>query len=149
MNYQQNIIFDGNEKDRILKGYLTEYKECCNSYRHIYTTIWASAAAFFALSAAIITLGVRINNSSLFFVQKIGIIPILFWWIGIFRHMDKYGDSRKDRQKELEEIIQKYFIHINFKHARGFETRGITVTKSVNCFIAIISIYWLGLIMFF
>lgn len=133
---------DDKEREMIFKGYLKEYEECCNSYRHIYTTIWASAVAFFALSSALMTVFASKYND-IYISLFVSIVPFLFWFYAIFLPMDSYGDTRKDRQREIEELLEEFIPKLKMEHARNFKKNKlstISVTwsiKSIGCLMTI------------
>jgi len=90
-----------------LKGYIEEYKQCGDSYRHIYQTIWAAGTVMVALAGALFALSAK-------FVETTGAweynhltlgacgVPFLAWYFCVFRRMDYYGDLRAERMGEIE-----------------------------------------------
>jgi hypothetical protein len=84
-----------------LEVLLTEYTECATSYRHTYATIWQAGGILGAAAAAILAF-----SSS--WVQLFAPVPILAWYLALFLPMDAYGQLRRRRLQQLEEIIGRH-----------------------------------------
>lgn len=105
------------------QAYITEYEQCMESYRHTYETIWQAGAIFSAISAGIIAFTSNSGNgitgiSPL--VQVLAPIPVLFWFHGIYRPMNRYGELRNDRLTELEELLSDGVPGLQMSHYRNF-----------------------------
>lgn len=109
-----NINSTENKKE-LANIYLKEYSECMQSYRHTYQTIWQAGSFFIAVTAALITYATYINNITLKFIS---FIPYIFWWLGIFTPMDRYGKIRFYRLVKLENIINSLIPKLNINHFR-------------------------------
>jgi hypothetical protein len=96
------------------QGYLTEYEQCLESYRHTYETIWQASALFAAISAGIIAFG----NTQI--PSIVGPLPIIFWYLGIFRPMNRYGELRNDRLAELERRLSEAVPGLDMRAVRSF-----------------------------
>jgi hypothetical protein len=105
---------------QVFEGYMHEYDQCCESYRHTYTTIWAAGGLFGLISGALVGLGTK-DGSLPALIQVLAPAPLLFWYIGIFRPMDRYGEWRSERAKEIEAVLQKALPDLKMKHYRRFE----------------------------
>jgi hypothetical protein len=103
-------------QSQVFEGYLTEYKECTESYRHTYATIWQAGGLFTAISGGIIALWGTRSTSIPLITWVLGPLPILFWYQGIFRPMDRYGEARRKRLKQLEEKMALLVPGLNMKH---------------------------------
>lgn len=97
---------------------ITEYEQCMESYRHTYETIWQASALFSAISAAIVAFGDRIGS----FSDLIAPLPVIFWYVGIFRPMNRYGEARNDRLVEIEESLSRAIPGLDMRHYRRFST---------------------------
>ncbi|GAC1617832.1 MAG: hypothetical protein NVS4B7_10160 [Ktedonobacteraceae bacterium] len=107
------------------KAYIVEYEQCMDSYRHTYATIWQAGAIFSAISAAIVaftsSVGGGVGSSGIPpFIQVLAPIPVLFWYHGIFRPMNRYGELRSDRLVELENILNSNVPDLQMNHYRQF-----------------------------
>ncbi len=102
-------------KKELANIYLKEYSECMQSYRHTYQTIWQAGSFFIAMTAALIAYATYTSNLTL---KLIAFIPYIFWWIGIFTPMDRYGKIRFYRLVKLEKIINSLIPRLNLNHFR-------------------------------
>lgn len=92
------------------KAYLTEYQECVDSYRHTYTTIWQAGALFSAISAAIVAFaGPK-------WIQMLAPLPFIFWYLGIFTPMDRYGELRSERLAKIEQLLNHAVPGLGMDH---------------------------------
>lgn len=126
------------------EGYLVEYHECIDSYRHTYTTIWQAGAIFAAISAAVVafskgsgTPGVSANIAP--WIQVLAPIPFLFWWWGIFVPMNRYGEQRNDRLVEIEQLLSTATSGLKMFHVKGFSEG----RKKESIFWRILTLKWL------
>jgi hypothetical protein len=108
-------------KDRLLDTYVLEYQQCCDSYRHTYTTIWAAGGLFGAASGAILALSSRGGDIDPV-IQVIAPLPMLFWYLGIFRPMNRYGEWRSTRAGQIEDILMDHVDGLVMQHYRHFES---------------------------
>lgn len=104
---------------------LTEYRECMESYRHTYTTIWQAGGIFTAISAALVALAANmapidptVDMRNL--LTLLAPLPFLFWWWGIFLPMDRYGERRNDRLVEIEEELTGAINDLEMWHFRRY-----------------------------
>lgn len=93
------------------QAYLVEYQECIESYRHTYGTIWQAGAFSAAIAAAIISFT---GNGDLF--QFFTPLPLIFWYLGIFIPMNRYGELRNDRLMEIEELLNDNIPSLKMRH---------------------------------
>jgi len=98
------------------QGYLVEYEQCMESYRHTYATIWQAGALFAAISAAIVTFAGSDNSN----LQVLAPLPIIFWYLGIFQPMNRYGEVRNDRLVQLEQTLGTAIRDLQMQHFRYF-----------------------------
>lgn len=102
--------------EQAFNAYLTEYKECMESYRHTYATIWQAGALFGAISGAMVAI---VGSGSMQFTPLLQVLvplPILFWYWGIFRPMNGYGELRSDRLAEIEKILNQNISRLKMQH---------------------------------
>ena len=111
-----NRILTELEKVRI-DAYLKEYSECAASYRHTYATIWQAGGIFFATSGVMLAFSDDINN----IVFSFSLVPIVFWWIGLFLPMDKYGEMRSKRLSDIEEELNNLKLGLKMRHFSRYE----------------------------
>lgn len=106
------------------QAYLVEYEQCMASYRHTYATIWQAGSIFAAISAAIIAISsvVATRNSASVppLIQVLAPIPVLFWYHGIYRPMNRYGELRNDRLVQLEQLLNDNIAGLQMNHFRSF-----------------------------
>lgn len=108
------------------QAHLVEYEQCMESYRHTYATIWQAGALFAAISAAIVALGGSDSGATGFHVpaaiEVLAPLPFLFWWLGIFRPMNRYGELRNDRLAQIESLLNAGIPGCAMSHFSGFST---------------------------
>jgi hypothetical protein len=107
--------------EQIFDGYMHEYDQCCESYRHTYTTIWAAGGLFGLISGALVGLGTQ-DGSLPPLIQVLAPAPLLFWYIGIFRPMDRYGELRSARACAIEEHLAEEVPELDMYHYRQFDS---------------------------
>lgn len=153
-----NNLINVKNKKELANFYLKEYSECMESYRHTYQTIWQASSFFIAVTAALIAYSTYINNLTL---KLISFIPYIFWWLGIFTPMDRYGKIRFNRLVKLENIINSLIPNLNINHFRllnkeqyftnkhklFFKKLYIPVGIWVDLFVLIIILTWIFMIL--
>lgn len=102
-----------------LTGYLAEYHECMESYRHTYETIWQAGGVFAAISAGLVAFGDRGEGGALALGQVLAPLPVIFWYLGVFRPMNRYGEMRNDRLKDIEAILD-VIPGLEMRQVRGY-----------------------------
>jgi len=98
-----------------LEVQLEEYKQCAESYRHTYATIW-QAGALIAAGAGLLA------ASRDPIVQAFAPLPPLAWYLAVFLPMDGYGEQRSRRLQELEELFSSE-LGIQMYHFRKFNEK--------------------------
>ena len=93
-----------------LEAYLAEYKECAECYRHTYSTIYQSGGLLATASGALMAF------ASSPIIQSISLLPILFWYIGIFIPMNSYAEHRSTRLKNIEEELNRSIGDLTMRH---------------------------------
>lgn len=131
-----NKSFSSQFSSEVLQVYLIEYEQCMESYRHTYETIWQAGSIFAAISAAVVAFSSSsiIGNGSIPpLIQVIAPLPVLFWYHGIYRPMNKYGELRNDRLVELEGILNDNIVGLQMNHYHRFSRfrKGETVFKRI------------------
>jgi len=119
-----------------LQTYLTEYKDCADSYRHTYQTIWQAGAIFIAASSIIIAWVVGTTGFTPL-TALLAPLPFLFWFFAIFLPMDAYGDFRSKHLKTIEEKLSSppYCLDVNhytkYNKFRKERILGVGITTRV------------------
>lgn len=127
LNDVPDVILDSHHAkltSEAVNAYLVEYEQCMNSYRHTYTTIWQAGAIFAAISAAIIAFTAKSGGGTIpWWIQLLAPIPVLFWWWGIYRPMNRYGEWRSARLKSIENILSQggAALDLDMEHFRRFD----------------------------
>ena len=115
------------------QAYTVEYEQCMESYRHTYATIWQAGSIFAAIIA--FSSAVATHNSTNIppLIQVLAPIPVLFWYHGIYRPMNKYGELRNDRLAALEQFLNHNIIGLQMSHYQNFSSfrKGETVFKRI------------------
>lgn len=106
--------------DATFAGYLTEYQQCAESYRHTYATIWQAGGLFGIVSGAIVAIGSTEGGLDPI-IQVLAPLPLLFWYLGIFRPMNRYGEWRNERLSEIEATLQAIVPGLDMRHFRQYE----------------------------
>jgi len=95
---------------------LIEYRELMESYRHTYATIWQAGVVFAAFSAVLATVGARAES----LIGLCAPMPLIFWFFGIFKPMNRYGEYRSRLLGGIEKRLNRALPHLGISHARGF-----------------------------
>lgn len=143
------------------QAYLVEYQQCMQNFRHIYATIWQAGALFAAISAGIIAFaGASIVRSASFavppLIQVLAPIPVIFWYLGIYRPMNRYCEQDNDRLVQIEQLLSEAIPGLDMRHFRIFSSsrKGEGFTKRILKFkwllkprvVEIVTIFGLALI---
>lgn len=97
-----------------------EYQQCAESYRHTYATIWQAGGLFGIVSGALV--GLSASDGTLPpIIQVLAPLPLLFWYLGIFRPMNRYGELRGERLAEIELILGGKVSGLCMKHFCSYE----------------------------
>lgn len=124
-----------------VNAYLIEYQQCFESYRHTYSTIWQSCEIFTAISAALFTF----SNAPI--TTKISPLPIIFWYLGIFIPMNRYGEIRRDRLAAIEIELSAAIPGLEMSHSIEYKNARKGIFR-VNKFVHALGISMM-FIMFF
>jgi hypothetical protein len=103
------------------EAYMTEYQQCYESYRHTYATIWQAGSIFVAASAAILGIAASGEGGIDPLVQVIAPLPFLFWWLGVFRPMNRYGELRSERLAGLELTLNAAVPGLRMSHSQTYD----------------------------
>ncbi len=106
---------------KAFEAYLAEYQQCHESYRHTYATIWQAGSIFVAASAAILGIAASGKDGIDPLVQVIAPLPFLFWWLGVFRPMNRYGELRSERAAEIEQTLNASVPGLAMKHSQAYD----------------------------
>ena len=98
------------------QAYLVEYRECVESYRHTYATIWQAGVFSAAIAAAIISFT---DKGDLF--RVFAPTPLIFWYLGIFTPMNRYGELRNERLIEIEDLLNKNIPSLKMNHFTKYD----------------------------
>lgn len=107
------------DQDAQLQAYLTEYRDCAESYRHTYQTIWQAGAIFIAATFVIIAL-VEKNIGFTPFTVLLAPIPFLFWFLAIFLPMNAYGEFRSGHLVTIERKLNRLPYQLNVEHYKEY-----------------------------
>lgn len=127
-------------KDKI-ELYKLEYEQCVMLYRNIYEEIWKIFSYLTAIGAGLLVLGHEYLSPGV--TVSAASIPIIYWYLGIYIPMDRYGNMRLNRLADIEKILNEdYHVKMNhftemthrekwkFKHEKyGFGWRVCTATR--------------------
>jgi hypothetical protein len=108
---------------------LTEYSECADTYRHTYQTIWTAGSVLFAVSGGILGLLSHATATVDARVLAIALVPIWFWYLAVFRPMDRYGKMRRARLAAVEKGLNAAIPSLGMAH---FSDSDILDTKSAD-----------------
>lgn len=119
----EDIEMEGWSEQKVT-AYLTEYEQCQESYRHTYQTIWQAGAIFVAVSAGIVALWDKSKGFSPWMII-LAPLPFLFWYVGIFRPMNKYGELRRGILRDIERTLNKLIPGLSLKHFSEYYDYGV------------------------
>jgi hypothetical protein len=103
-------------------GYFKEYEQCMGTYRFTYQTIWQAGSVFTVASAAVIGIAAAGGGGVDPAALLIAPLPFLFWWLGVFRPMNRYGEVHSKRCARLEEILSARIPELEMNHFRKFDS---------------------------
>jgi len=132
---------------------LDEYDECVECFRHTYTTIWQSGILFATFSVAILGFFFSFQtelNEYLSYLPFISLSSIIVWWLMIFEPMNRYGDIREKRCRQIEEELSNIIPNLNMRHFRNYgktKRRFLRVRWGVRVLAIIISVLVLLLVL--
>ena len=109
------------DPQRVFDGYIAEYEECGASYRHTYSTIWQAGGLFGVISGALIAVGSTEGGGIDPLIQVLAPLPFLFWYLGIFRPMNKYGEWRSERLVDIETKLEELEPELDMRHFRRYD----------------------------
>lgn len=130
-----------------LQMYLTEYKDCADSYRHTYQTIWQAGAIFIAASSIIVAWALR-GTGFTPLPALLAPLPFLFWFLAIFLPMDAYGHFRSEHLEEIEEKLNSppYCLSVShytkYNRLREAKKLGVGITTRVVGWVTVA--YWVS-----
>lgn len=93
--------------------YKMEYEQCVGSYHDIYQEIWKIFSYLAGIGAGFLVFG----RENLGWGLAIGgsMLPLVYWYLGVYLPLDRYGNMRSIRLAEIEEKLNKDFS-VDLKH---------------------------------
>lgn len=116
------MIRDENGELRV-QCLLKEYKESAECFRHTYATIWQSGIMFATFSAAIFGFYFSFQSQlhvSLPYLPFISLSSIIIWWLMVFEPMNRYGDVREERCRQIESELSKIIPNLEMKNFSSY-----------------------------
>jgi hypothetical protein len=101
--------------------YLKEYEQALGTYRFTYQTIWQAGSIFISASAAVAAIAATRRGGVDPAVLACAPLPFLFWWLGVFRPMNWYGEIHSTRAAELEVILNARVPELRMNHFTTFD----------------------------
>jgi hypothetical protein len=138
--------------DSQLQAYLTEYKDCADSYRHTYQTIWQAGAIFIAGSSIIIAWAIQADGFTSL-TALLAPLPFLFWYLAIFLPMDAYGKFRGGYLKTIEQKLNELRYQLDVNHYTKYDEFreekwwGVGIITKIMGWAALI--YWISCLVIF
>jgi hypothetical protein len=137
----------------VVQCLLEEYSQCAECFRHTYATIWQSGLLFATFSAAVFGFFFSFQDRlhlSLPYLPFVSLSSIIIWWLMVFEPMNRYGDSRTKRCRQIEEELSIEVTGLKMKHFGNYDTskgRYMRVRNGVRllAFIIIVVMVLLGL----
>jgi hypothetical protein len=88
-----------------------EYEQCVSSYQNIYEEVWRIFSYLSAISAAILVFGGEFFSPSI--TVSVSMLPLIFWFLGVFLPMNRYGYMRSARLADIEKRLnQEYGVEL-------------------------------------
>ena len=87
-----------------------EYEKCIDAYLDIYNSIWKIFSYMSAIAAAMIIFSKDFPLVKWPFVILIASAPLVFWYVGIYLPMNRYGEQRLKTLKEITDNINSMDI---------------------------------------
>jgi len=106
--------------------YRMEYEYCVSSYHNIYEEIWKIFSYLSAISGAVLVFGREYFSAGM--TVFVSMLPLIFWFLGVYLPMDRYGNMRSERLAAIEEILNRDF-GVTLRHfltLRGKAQWGLT-----------------------
>ena len=104
------------------EGYFKEYEQAVGTYRFTYQTIWQAGSVFVTATAAIIAIAASGSGGVDTAVQFLAPLPFLFWWWGVYRPMNRYGEIHSERAAEIEAMLNGMVPDLAMNHFRTFDS---------------------------
>jgi hypothetical protein len=152
---KESIMLRDNDGKLKVQCLLEEYKESAECFRHTYATIWQSGIMFATFSAAIFGFFFSFQNELhiyLPYLPFISLSAIVLWWIMIFEPMNRYGDVREERCKQIEEELSNAIPSLNMRQFRSYgkaKRRFLRVRWGVRILAVLIIVLMLLLLLVF
>lgn len=90
------------------------------SYQDIYQEIWRIFSYLSAITAALLVFGTQLLATKA--AVAAATIPLIFWFLGVYIPMDRYGNMRCKRLAQIEEELSNDY-NVNLRHFRTLTER--------------------------
>lgn len=94
---------EGISRELAIQLYKMEYEQCVSSYHNIYQEIWKIFSYLTAISAAVLIFGREYFSPGI--ALAVSMLPLIFWFLGVYLPMDRYGNMRVDRLAAIEKRL--------------------------------------------
>ncbi|MGC2237735.1 MAG: hypothetical protein WA584_16345 [Pyrinomonadaceae bacterium] len=112
--------------------YSLEYQKAAERYQSIYTSIWTNFSYMSVVAGAILTFGGNVS-SNLSLLTFLASLPLVFWYVGTFIPMNRYGYKTDNRLADIEDTLNKRF-GTELKHFTNFAIRSFPRVRHVMFF---------------
>ena len=103
-------------------AYLAEYAQCAATYMSTYSTIWSAGALFTAATAGLLVVA-GLQSGPIRAALVFAPLPFLFWYLGLFRPMNRYAEMRTKRLESIELLLSEAIPGLEMRHFRDFNEK--------------------------
>lgn len=103
--------------------YLKEYEQVLGTYRFTYQTIWQAGSIFISATAAIAAIALTRDGGVDSAALAAAPLPFVFWWLGVWGPMNRYGEMHSTRAAQLEEILSWSVPGLTMTHFTTFNAK--------------------------
>jgi MFS family permease len=128
-------------------AYLAEYAQCAATYMSTYSTIWSAGALFTAATAGLLVVA-GLQSGPIRAALVFAPLPFLFWYLGLFRPMNRYAEWRTKRLESIEILLSTDVPGLAMKHFRDFNEkrknqRGLDRFFYARVHVVVSTFFWL------
>jgi hypothetical protein len=128
-------------------AYLAEYAQCAATYMSTYSTIWSAGALFTAATAGLLVVA-GLQSGPIRAALVFAPLPFLFWYLGLFRPMNRYAELRTKRLESIEGYLSKRVPDLEMRHFRDFNEirknqKGLDMFFDTRVHVVVSMFFWL------
>ncbi len=112
-----------------------------------YSTIWSAGALFTAATAGLLVVA-GLQSGPIRAALVFAPLPFLFWYLGLFRPMNRYAELRTKRLESIEVLLSNAVPGLEMRHFRDFnekrrDQRGLDQFFYTRVHVIVSMFFWL------